>query len=81
MYIEYHIKFVSNPNYATEGVVMRRSLPAIFLAAVFASSSLYGTGAANAVECVKVVGTEPGVPNLTMDPAFQNINDDSIKRQ
>jgi peptide/nickel transport system substrate-binding protein len=34
---------------------------------------------AMAVECVKVVGTEPGLPNITMDPAFVNTSDDSYQ--
>lgn len=37
-------------------------------------------GAALAVECVKVIGTEPGVPNITMDPAFVNTSDDSYQQ-
>ena len=32
-----------------------------------------------AVECVSVIGSEPGVPNITMDPAFVNTGDDSYQ--
>lgn len=48
---------------------------------------LLGTGIAAlaastawAAECVKVVGTEPGLPNITMDPAFVNVSDDSYQQ-
>jgi peptide/nickel transport system substrate-binding protein len=49
--------------------------------ALLLSASIVGLGAtgALAVECVKVIGTEPGVPNLTMDPAFVNTSDDSYQ--
>lgn len=33
-----------------------------------------------AVDCVKVIGTEPGLPNITMDPAFVNVSDDSYQQ-
>jgi peptide/nickel transport system substrate-binding protein len=35
---------------------------------------------AQAPECVKVIGTEPGLPNITMDPAFVNVADDSYQQ-
>lgn len=46
---------------------------------VGAGLSVLGAGGAAAVECVKVVGTEPGLPNITMDPAFVNTSDDSYQ--
>lgn len=42
-------------------------------------SVIVATGA-TAVECVKVIGTEPGGPTLTMDPAFVNLSDDSYQQ-
>ena len=45
-------------------------------------SSIIGLTAAgaSAQECVKVIGTEPGLPNITMDPAFVNVSDDSYQQ-
>jgi peptide/nickel transport system substrate-binding protein len=52
----------------------------IFRALLLGSGILGLTAAgASAQECVKVIGTEPGVPNLTMDPAFVNLADDSYQ--
>ena len=55
---------------------LKQSLTALLL-----GTSLLGLAAtgALAVECVKVIGTEPGVPNITMDPAFVNTSDDSYQ--
>lgn len=49
--------------------------------AMLLGASILGLGATSAlaVECVKVIGTEPGVPNITMDPAFVNTSDDSYQ--
>ena len=49
--------------------------------ALLLGASVFGLGAtgAMAVECVKVIGTEPGLPNITMDPAFVNTSDDSYQ--
>ena len=33
-----------------------------------------------AAECLKVIGTEGGGTGLTMDPAFNNLNDDSYQQ-
>ncbi|WP_170984182.1 ABC transporter substrate-binding protein [Rhodoligotrophos defluvii] len=54
-----------------------RKIRALLLGAV-----IFGLGpvAAGAQDCVKVIGTEPGVPNLTMDPAFVNLADDSYQQ-
>jgi peptide/nickel transport system substrate-binding protein len=51
------------------------------LKALLFGASIFGLGATSAfaVECVKVIGTEPGLPNITMDPAFVNTSDDSYQ--
>lgn len=50
--------------------------------ALLLGSSILGLTAAGAAaqECVKVIGTEPGLPNITMDPAFVNVSDDSYQQ-
>lgn len=35
---------------------------------------------AAAAECIKVIGTEGAGPSVTMDPAFNNLNDDSYQQ-
>ena len=35
--------------------------------------------AVRAADCIKMIGSENGVPNLTMDPAFMNNDDDSYQ--
>ena len=47
--------------------------------ALVGASMLCLVSPVTAQECVKVIGTEPGVPNLTMDPAFVNTSDDSYQ--
>lgn len=41
------------------------------------TAMLAGVAAASANDCVVVVGTDSGGPNLTMDPAFLNTDDDA----
>lgn len=52
------------------------------LKALLLGASLTALAATNAmaVECVKAIGTEPGLPNITMDPAFVNVSDDSYQQ-
>lgn len=49
------------------------------LLAVLTAATFLSTGAL-AAECVKVIGTEPAGVNVTMDPAFVTLADDSYQQ-
>lgn len=51
---------------------LRPTVLAVCLSAVMAMPA--------AAECLKVIGTEGGGTSLTMDPAFNNLNDDSYQQ-
>ncbi len=57
---------------------MENSLrPTVLIASLFLSTALALPAAA---DCIKVIGTEGGGTSLTMDPAFNNLNDDSYQQ-
>lgn len=56
---------------------MKTSLRPTVLVACLLSTALAMPAAA---ECLKVIGTEGGGTSLTMDPAFNNLNDDSYQQ-
>ena len=56
---------------------MKTSLRPTALVACLLSTVLAMPAAA---ECLKVIGTEGGGTGLTMDPAFNNLNDDSYQQ-